>query len=97
VKCQCDNCNGSGRVECEECDGVGSVQGGIDAIDISFFRNHENFEELAALKSDVARVNRQAERLILLNPSRAESYQAQLQSTLAEIDRQAELASKESK
>ena len=53
-----------------------------------------NYEELIALKRDAAWVRKQAEELKRLNPTRTESYDAQMNATLETINRLAEKAAK---
>lgn len=88
MKCTCSECDGSGKVECPECDGEGVTEGSILHIHIP--GSHAAFEEVNALKQDAIRVTRQAKILKELRPNRAPSYDQQLRSALAEIERQAE-------
>lgn len=88
MKCECDECEGTGKVACEDCNGTGDI--GQSIVDIVLRPGTENYDEIAALKEDAHRVTSQAKELKLLNPARAESYDAQLKATLLSIEKQAE-------
>ncbi len=90
MNCQCEECGGSGR--CQECGGSGGSNSLIQYAEIR--KGVKNYEELMELKKDAARVMRQAERLIELNPTRAESYRMQVDACLVEINSQANKLSK---
>lgn len=92
MNCFCKHCDGDGTIECPECDGRGEWECGIAEAELN--PSMHNFNELSELKRDVKRVTKQAERLIELNPSRKESYLAQLEGCLKIIDEQAEKAAK---
>ncbi len=92
MKCQCEECNGSGTIECPECNGKGEWEGSIENITLE--KSMHNYDELLALKRDASRVKRQAERLSEINPARKESYAEQLKGCLFIINGQAEKAAK---
>lgn len=92
MKCTCSTCNGSGRVQCYDCDGSGYDEISIRYKKLSCLDKH--FEELSELQKDAKRIASQADRLKLLRPNRAKSYERQYEVTLAEIDRQADEISK---
>lgn len=88
MKCACKECSGTGSVTCEECDGFGEVEFSLTRAHID--PKHKEFKELQMLKQDAARVERQADELTRLNPGRRDSYQAQFEACMKEIDRQAD-------
>lgn len=92
MKCECPECEGRGTIPCPECDGNGETNGNIETIEL--LRGMHNYDELKALKRDAARVRKQTEQLKQLNPTRAESYEAQMNATLETINRLAEKAAK---
>jgi ABC-type Zn uptake system ZnuABC Zn-binding protein ZnuA len=87
MKTNCDCCNGSGTVVCPECDGLGNYEEGIE--DIMLDKKDPNYNELLELQLDARRVIAQAKILIEQKPSRKESYEAQLDATLKELNDQA--------
>jgi hypothetical protein len=74
-------------VTCPECDGDGTISEGIECASLD--KTHKNYFELAELKSDALRVISQTNRLKELKPERSGSYNEQMITTLAEINRQA--------
>ena len=91
MRCDCEECGGTGEVPCGGCDGTGRVNRGILGIDIkAIWRLSEaQTDELLALQEDGLRCQDQAIRLKQLNPKAAASYDRQLTETLETIDRQA--------
>ena len=87
MKCDCQTCNGNGRIVCPECDGAGNSEASIDNIKIPV--NHRHRDELLLLRSDAIRINSQARELTKLNPSKADSYTQQAAAALAEVEKQA--------
>ncbi len=57
--------------------------------DVHLHRSMKDYEVLTELQEDIARSKRDAARLIAVNPAREESYNRQLETTLAEINRRA--------
>lgn len=92
MKCNCEECGGTGTIECPECNGVGEWEGNIETIKLE--KTMHNYAELKALKQDANRCKRQAERLTEMNPDRKDSYAAQLKGCLFVINGQAEKAAK---
>jgi hypothetical protein len=91
MKKVCDNCGGTGR--CPECDGGGFIEAGIDAfINSKSGRKLSDkvYTELQALLSDEKRIKRQAAELIKLQPQRRNALEAQMESCLLQIHKQAE-------
>ena len=87
MKCNCERCEGNGQITCLDCDGQGTVDQGIEFVDLK--PQMTGYAELVELQKDARRVRRQAEQLIAANPARRDSYAAQLESCLKEIDAQA--------
>lgn len=87
MKCECEECDGTGSVKCQECGGTGKVE--VAWINAPIPKNHTHRAELEALKQDVQRVRKQAQELRTLNPSRSGSYSEQEIATIASIERQA--------
>lgn len=92
MKCECRECRGSGEIPCPECDGQGTYEGSIETITLE--KTVKNYDELAEIQRDAKRVIRQAAQLKAMKPERAESYDAQLKTTLFVINGQAEAAAK---
>jgi hypothetical protein len=90
MKCNCEECNGSGSKTCPKCDGQGVFEGSIENMTLQ--PSMHNYAELVEIKKDASRVKRLAARLAEINPARAESYAAQLETTIFVINRQAENA-----
>jgi hypothetical protein len=88
MKCQCEECYGTGTITCPDCNGQGEYEGQIENINL--VPTMHNYTELKALQGDANRVIRQATRLKELNPARAKSYICQLKATLWNINAQAE-------
>lgn len=88
MKCECEECEGTGEIECPECEGQGTFEGSIETIYLE--KSVNNYEELSELQKDAKRVIRQAAQLKQMNPARAESYDAQLKATLAVINQEAD-------
>jgi DnaJ-class molecular chaperone len=88
MKCDCKYCNGTGTRRCDDCDGSGQADLDIDEIRIE--RDTPNGDALRELKSDAARVRRQADELTRLRPSHARFYESQLHEALAKINNQAD-------
>jgi hypothetical protein len=87
MKCYCETCKGSGQVMCDDCAGSGTEEKSIGFVTLE--KNHINYAELKALQEDDLRARIACRELILLKPERTASYLKQLDSTLAEINRQA--------
>lgn len=90
MKCDCQECNGRGEITCPECDGQGTHERAIE--DATLEKTVKNYDELLVIQRDAKRVIRQAAQLKVMNPERAESYDAQLKATLFVINKQAEAA-----
>jgi hypothetical protein len=86
MKCDCDDCNGTGR--CQECGGSGQTETRLERFSVD--EKHPRADELNDLKSDALRVLREADTLCQLRPDRTLSYRAQCDNVLAEINRQAD-------
>ena len=92
----CSKCDGSGDIvcctcdharECSRCYGDGVVSESIEHFLIT--RDLPAWEEFTALKEDAVRARKDAQRLEVLVPERAEAYRSQLKAVLVEIDAQA--------
>lgn len=88
MKCECDECNGTGRIECPECEGNGYEDRDIGEAKLDEW--HPRFEELNSLREDARRVIKQEEALTALNPGREASYKKQLKATLWIINKEAD-------
>jgi len=88
MKCDCDECQGNGKVTCHNCGGSGKAVTCIERMQL--YPKMPNFKELSDLKADVSLARTQAERLCALKPHRSESYESQLKAVLKDIDRQAQ-------
>lgn len=89
MKCTCKECDGTGEITCLECNGKGTYEGSISTITLE--KNMENYDALLEFQKDAKRVTMQTEQLKAMNPTRSESYDAQLKATLFEIDRQVQV------
>lgn len=93
VICECEECEGSGKVTCFACDGAGEHELDLDSIyPVDRIFGHlpaETVDELEALRQDMRRCRKEAERLAALKPERAASYEAQLEQTLEALAEQA--------
>jgi DnaJ-class molecular chaperone len=96
MKCECEECRGTGRIECPECNGRGQwarpMDSGIEHLKLE--RSMHNYEELVELQKDAKRCMKQAAKLSELNPARKDSYAEQLRGCLFVINGQAEKAAK---
>lgn len=90
MKCDCEECGGTGQIECPECEGTGGVEGHIDQIPLE--KRMRAYDVLVELQADARRAKVAAARLAEMKPEYAASYEAQLKTTLREIDRQADAA-----
>ena len=89
LKCLCPNCRGSGKITCDECDGEGAVF--CHSIETARLDETDpKYADLIEFQRDARRVISQTKQLKVMNPARSESYDAQLNATLAEINKQAE-------
>lgn len=87
MKCDCKYCGGEGTIttQCEECDGEGQSDYCISRIEVD-----KGNEDLVRLKEDAARVIRDTERLIAINPAARLSYENQRDATLKAINKEAD-------
>lgn len=90
MKCECDECEGTGTIECPECEGTGGVEGHIDQIPLD--KRMRAYDVLLELQEDARRAKVAAARLAAMKPEHAASYEAQLKGTLRELDRMADAA-----
>ena len=84
MKCDCEECGGTGKVRCPECGGSGNYTVGIEHATID--PSHPHCVELNELKKDAKRVMLDADRLEKLRPERANSYRLQMVATLKTIN-----------
>ena len=92
MKCECEKCNGTGKIECDECDGAGTTEFQIETLIIK--KTHPKYAAVIEFQKDAKRAISQASQLKAVNPSRAQSYDEQLAATLFVINKQAEKAMK---
>ena len=106
MKIICAKCYGSGVITCQTrdnarenyarecmlCAGDGVVSESIE--DFLITREMREWEEFTAMKKDAVRVRKDALRLELLVPARAEAYRSQLQAVLVRIEAQASALAK---
>lgn len=92
MKCNCEECRGSGTVVCPECDGTGGAEESIESVKLS--HTMPNYGELLELQKDAQRCIAQANRLCDINPSRRETYIEQLGGCLKTINAQADKVAK---
>ena len=83
MKCECEECSGTGQIDCPNCDGTGELE--LDSASLE--SSDPRFHELKQLERDEARVNKEALRLIEMKPEFASSYSAQLKLALQKIDK----------
>ena len=88
MKCECEECGGTGKIICHDCAGSGECETTVE--DLSLSPKHELFDQIEALKNDLERVNRDCQRLVGLKPVHRDSYESQLREARAEIERIAE-------
>ena len=81
MRCECEECNGTGKVTCSECDGRGDVE-----IDLENPPASTDPEILQLLK-DASYCRLQAGRLCQLNPDRAHIYREQLRDILSDLNK----------
>ena len=92
----CLRCDGSGELECCECnqsrdcpdcDGFGYLESDVAGWTIP--ERHKNRDELLALQADADKCHTDHAKLCELNPRAKESYDAQLNAALGQINEQA--------
>ena len=88
MKCQCETCEGKGVLICDDCNGKGENDYAIQVAPLD--ESHPKYDELLQLQSDANRVIAQCEELKKMRPDRIDSFNQQLESTLKEINRQAD-------
>lgn len=92
MKCDCEECQGTGVIDCPDCEGTGVIEGGIQSAALD--PTNPKYKELRALRNDATRAEDNAHRLIELKPEHSESYLKQLKETLQAIEDQWEKVTK---
>ena len=88
MKCDCDECQGTGKVTCHNCGGSGKAVTCIERMKL--YPNMPNFNKLSELKADAILARHNAGRLGAMKPHRTEFYERQLKAVLKDIDYQAQ-------
>jgi hypothetical protein len=93
MKCECDECRGTGQIDCPDCDGEGYFEFSITESPPA--KGCPNYDQLVECYLDAVRARAAARRLSELKPEHAKSYQRQLKETLEKIEAEAEQLRKE--
>lgn len=96
MKIICEKCDGDGEIECGECgychecqtcDGEGEIVVCITKYAIPKGNRHES--ELTEIQRDAIKCKTDHAKLVALNPKAKDSYDKQLESTLAKLNTEA--------
>lgn len=93
MRCKCEACNGSGRVECEDCAGEGSTE--FELLKMHLWTGQTGYAAARECQKAARTVAAQAEELSVIFPRNKHLYEEQAKAILQDLADEAQKALEE--